>query len=110
LTDQFDENLLKKYAKNPKKSFYITLGASVPVEFIYDPIEITADKITLYADIYSKIENKKETLLNRLRAKGIDPDQLDAAQLKSFLKKWERGKTIQIERESLLNQKSNLIF
>lgn len=107
LTDQFDEKLLKKYADNPDKSFFATLGKEVPVEFIYDPIEIHGDKIVVYADIYSKIDNKKEMLWNELRSHGIDPEQCDQKQLELLLKKWRRGKTTQIERAHLLNQTPN---
>lgn len=108
LTAELDENLLKKYAANPEKSFHVTLGREVPVEFIYDPIDIGPKKIILYADIYSKIENKdkEEVLLNKLRTNGIDTGLLNKVEFRQILKKWKGGKTTQIERARLLNQKS----
>lgn len=92
LTPYFDETLLEEYAANYSRTVHIYLSQPVPVEFIYEPIEIEDGELNLHRDLYWRVRNKKKALLDRLLQEGFSPEEIDMNKLEEVVQEWQQGK------------------
>lgn len=92
LTPYLDKGLLDEYAAKQWKTVNINLPQPIPVEFVYDTVEIEGDQIMLHRDLYGKVHNKKEVLLQKLADKGIYEEEINNKRFQEILKEWKRGR------------------
>jgi hypothetical protein len=85
-TAPHSEALFKEYASNRHRSVSVQLGATIPVDLVYDYVEIRADQLHVYHDIYARIGNKWAHIMQTLAAHGYAADSLDQAALQKRLK------------------------
>lgn len=89
LTDRFDPTWLKTYEQSRFQTFLVKLAKEVPVEFIYEPLELTEEKLLLHRDIYGKIRDKKEWLQKKLSEHGLA--KIDSNFLEEAVKQWQQA-------------------
>ena len=80
------EALFQVYASNRHRSVAVQLGTTIPVDLVYDYVEIRADELHVYHDIYARIDNKWAHILQTLAAHGYAADSLEQAALQQRLK------------------------
>ena len=79
--DKFDKAELNK-----RRSVYINLTEKVPVDVIYDFVEVKDKTLFVYRDVYSLIPNKIEKITEELELSGIDMEDVDFDFIKEELK------------------------
>ena len=77
--------LFQEYASNRQRSFSVQLGPTIPVDLVYDYVEIRADQLHVYHDIYARIGNKWAHIMQTLAAHGSAADSIDQAALQQRL-------------------------
>jgi lipoprotein-anchoring transpeptidase ErfK/SrfK len=77
--------LFEAYARNRHRSVAVPLGATIPVDLVYDYVEIRADQLHVYHDIYARIGDKWAHIMQTLAAHGYAADSLDHAALQKRL-------------------------
>lgn len=85
-TAPHSEALFKEYASNRHRSVAVQLGSPIPVNLVYDYVEIRADQLHVYHDIYARIGNKWAHILQTLAAHGYTTDSIDQAVVQQRLK------------------------
>lgn len=93
MTPYFDEDLLDQYAKEYWKSVQIQLPRSIPVYFIYEPIEVEDGEVNLHRDLYSRIRNKKEAIVATMMKQGFQHEEIDMKKLDKIVNEWRAAKT-----------------
>jgi len=64
----------------------VQLGSTIPVALVYDYVEIRADQLHVYHDIYARVGNKWAHIMQTLAAHGYAADSIDQAALQKRLK------------------------
>lgn len=100
-SDSIDPALLEKYQKNGNTSFYVNLGRPIPIDLIYQSVEVEGKLIKLYPDWYHKMKDPKATLLKSLTAAGVDTEKISTEKIDALLKKW-KDKVLEVPLEELL--------
>jgi L,D-transpeptidase catalytic domain len=85
-TTPHSDDLFQEYASNRHRSFSVQLGSTIPVALVYDYVEIRADQLHVYHDIYARIGNKWAHIMQTLAAHGYAADSIDQAALQKRLK------------------------
>jgi hypothetical protein len=78
--------LFQEYARNRQRSVSVQLGSTIPVDLVYDYVEIRADQLHVYHDIYARIGNKWAHIMQTLAVHGYAADSIDQAALQQRLK------------------------
>ena len=84
-TAPHSDTLFQAYARNRQRSVVVQLGVTIPVDLVYDYVEIRADQLHVYHDIYARIGNKWAHIMQTLAAHGYAPDSMDHATLQKRL-------------------------
>lgn len=92
LTPKFDTALLETYAQQRWKTFSVPLPQPIPVQFIYETVEIEGREVRLHPDLYWKVRDKNGQLLNTLKSHGVAEEQIDMKRLKEIVQQWKQGK------------------
>ena len=79
------EALFQAYARHRHRSVAVQLGVTIPVDLVYDYVEIRADQLHVYHDIYARIGDKWAHIMQTLAAHGYAADSLDHAALQQRL-------------------------
>src|SRR5215510_12835175 len=79
------EALFEAYARHRHRSVSVPLGATIPMDLVYDYVEIRADQLHVYHDIYSRIGDKWAHILQTLAAHGYAANSIDQAALQRRL-------------------------
>lgn len=87
MTDKTGDEEFAKYTSNPRKSFHVNLKAPIPVDVVYDNIEVNGGKLYVYRDVYYRVPNKIQAIKDELKSYGHNPDDYDWDYIKSELKK-----------------------
>ena len=77
--------MFKEYESNRQRSFSVQLGSTIPVDLVYDYVEIRADQLHVYHDIYARIGDKWAHIMQTLGAHGYAADSIDQAALQKRL-------------------------
>jgi len=85
-TAPHSDALFTAYASNRQRSVSVQLGSPIPVDLVYDYVEIRADQLHVYHDIYARIGNKWAHIMQTLAAHGYAADSIDQAALQQRLK------------------------
>src|SRR6266446_4587139 len=85
-TAPHSDALFTAYASNRQRSVSVQLGSPIPVDLVYDYVEIRADQLHVYHDIYARIGNKRAHIMQTLAAHGYAADSIDQAALQQRLK------------------------
>jgi lipoprotein-anchoring transpeptidase ErfK/SrfK len=80
------EALFQAYARHRHRSVAVQLGVTIPVHLVYDYVEIRADELHVYHDIYARIGNKWAHILQTLAAHGYAADSIDQTAIQQRLK------------------------
>lgn len=86
VTDQNTPEIFEKYGANRRRSFYVQLEQPVPVEIVYDLIEVMDDKLLVYSDIYYRSKNKIDDIKAELESYGYNAEKFDWEFLKNQIK------------------------
>ena len=78
--------IFKEYESNRQRSFSVQLGSTIPVDLVYDYVEIRADQLHVYHDIYARIGDKWAHIMQTLAAHGYAADSIDQVALQQRLK------------------------
>jgi len=63
----------------------VQLGATIPVDLVYAYVEIRADQLHVYHDIYARIGDKWAYIMQTLATHGYAADSIDQAALQKRL-------------------------
>ncbi|MBU4485265.1 L,D-transpeptidase [bacterium] len=89
LTYKNTYSYLQKYQENPTETYKVVLGKSVPVEIIYEPIEVHGKTIILHKDVYKKVPDPEEALFQTLTNAGYKIEDLDFGKLFMIIHDWK---------------------
>jgi murein L,D-transpeptidase YcbB/YkuD len=78
-TAPHSDALFQEYASNRHRSVSVQLGSTIPVALVYDYVEIRADQLHVYHDIYARIGDKWAHIMQTLAAHGYAADSIDQA-------------------------------
>src|SRR5262245_48047949 len=84
-TTPHSDALFKEYESKRQRSFSVQLGSTILVDLVYDYVEIRADQLYVYYDIYALIGNKWAHIMQTLTAHGYGADSIDLAALQKRL-------------------------
>lgn len=82
---------LQKYLGNPTETYKVVLEKSVPVEIIYEPIEVHGKTIILHKDVYKKIRDPEKALFQVLTNAGYKIEDLDFGKLFIIIRDWKEA-------------------
>jgi len=78
------DELLEKYKKYNRTSFYVKLLYPVKVDIVYEPVEIVDGMIHIYPNLYGWAGDVKTEVLKAASSSGIDVGKLDLVKLESI--------------------------
>jgi hypothetical protein len=78
--------VLDTLAADSGRTRSFVLDAPVPLSIRYDLVEVRGGRIEIHADVYGRHQVGAGDVLAALERAGIDPDQVDADQLRSALR------------------------
>lgn len=81
MSSQSSPAIFKKYEQHPRQSFYVTLTRPLPVDVIYQPVELSNNLVHLYPDYYRHVASYPRAVYDRLVMAGIHPTNIDVDQL-----------------------------
>ena len=87
MTELIDAELFEKYEDQSRRSFHVNLEQHVPVDIVYEVVEIKGNKLYVYQDIYYRVKDKAKLIVEKLIEKGYDPEDIDMDYVKSWVKK-----------------------
>ena len=85
-TAPHSDALFQAYARDRHRSVSVQLGTTIPVDLVYDYVELRADQLHVYHDIYARIGDKWAHIMQTLAAHGHAADSIDQAALQKRLK------------------------
>lgn len=94
MTDENDELLLEDYKARPRKSFHVNLETQIPVNIIYDTVEVKDRELHVYQDVYYRVRNKTSLIKEELLAAGYDLDDFDWDFINSEIRKSNNRKDL----------------
>ena len=94
MTEETDLLLLDEYKAKPRKSFHVNLDVQVPVNIIYDTVEVKDRELHVYQDVYYRVKNKTKVIQDELLAAGYDVEDFDWTFIKSELRKSKNRKDL----------------
>lgn len=74
-------------ARSSTERIVLTLDESLPVDINYDTAVIEAGVLHLYPDVYDRVANTEEKLLEELRSSGVDESTLDRGTLMKLIER-----------------------
>ena len=77
--------VFKQYESNRQRSFPVQLGYTIPVDLVYNYVEISADQLHVHHDIYARIGNKFAHIMQLLAAHGHAAHGIDQEALRTRL-------------------------
>jgi hypothetical protein len=82
-TLQSDPALFAEYEAKKGRSFTVKLDSPIPVDIIYDLVDVVDGQLTVWSDVYYRFPKKmKESLIEQaLREAGVQIAQLDAPRI-----------------------------
>lgn len=89
-SDKTEAHLPAYYAKHRRRTFVVQLLEAVPVDIVYEPIEVRGDTLYLYPDVYGRVAHWEATVRAQLAAAGIDTSAVPSTtfhQLRTRLRK-----------------------
>ncbi len=89
---QLDPSLRQKYQAQRGRTFWVTLDQSIPVDVIYEPVEVIGGALHLHPDLYGKIGDYTARIRSVLAAYGINT--ISDATLQSLRSKAHSGSTV----------------
>ncbi len=76
-SDKNDPSLLEKYQKSRRTTFYVKLNQSIPVDIIYDPVDVVNGEILLFPDYYGKARGRRyDLIIDALVGHGIKRENI----------------------------------
>jgi hypothetical protein len=84
-TAPHSDALFTEYASNRHRSVSVQLGSTIPVDLVYDYVEISANQLHVYHDLYARIGNKWAHIIQTLAAHGSAAASIDQAVLQKRL-------------------------
>ncbi len=88
-SDKNDPELLKKYRKHRRTSFYVRLNRRIPVDIIYDPIDVVNGELVIFPDYYGKVQGRRfQVIIDALTRHGIRRESIDDAHVKLHANNW----------------------
>lgn len=99
-SDQTDPALLEKYKKHSRKTFYVKLNRRIPVDIIYDPVDVMNDELLIFPDYYNKTHGRRfDILINALTQHGVSRTSIDDDHVRLHAANWPRvERRLQIHR------------
>jgi murein L,D-transpeptidase YcbB/YkuD len=84
-----DPALREKYAKYRRRSFHVNLNRRIPVEIIYDPIDVIDGELIIFPDYYGKVRGRRtEAIIQTLLNHGITRESIDEERVRHYANKW----------------------
>ncbi len=90
-SDQVAPENFDNYDKHSGRSFYVKLNREVPVDIIYEAVEIDGDNINVFQDVYGKVRDKVALIREKLAMTGHNVDEFDWAYIKEQVKSIKRS-------------------
>ncbi|MBF0104224.1 MAG: L,D-transpeptidase [Deltaproteobacteria bacterium] len=102
------EEFMANVQKHKRTSYYVGIERPVPVDIIYDIVEIADKKINIYRDVYFKVKDKMRTIEEELVSAGYDPQKFDWDYIKQEIKLAKNKKDLSFDIEMLLIKNKEL--
>ncbi|MBI4237222.1 MAG: L,D-transpeptidase [Deltaproteobacteria bacterium] len=93
-SDKTDPNLPATYAKHRRRTFVVALFEAVPVDIVYEPIEVRGDTLYLYPDVYGRVAHWEEAVRAQLTAAGIDVSAVPSTAFRQLRVRLRKGKVV----------------
>lgn len=88
-SDKNDPELLKKYKKNQRTTFYVRLNRRIPVDIIYDPVDVSNGELIIFPDYYGKVRGRRtQAIIDTLTTHGILREKIDGTRVKLYADNW----------------------
>lgn len=84
-TDQADPLLFDAYQQNRSKTAAVPLSSPIPVEIRYDVFEIEDSMLKIHPDVYGRVGNRHQKIMDWLKTQGYLADEIDGEALKLAL-------------------------
>lgn len=102
VTDKNTEDVFANYNAHSGRSFYVQLEHPVPVEIIYEVVEIDNGAIIFHPDVYGKVGNKVKLVEQKLSALGYDPSKFNWNLIKQTLSQIKGAKDVNLRIQDLM--------
>ena len=99
--DDGDLGLFEKVEKYRTRSFSVRLQRPIPIEIVYQVVEIKNGKLHVYNDVYRKIPNILSEIERELEKKGYKGEDIDWEIMKKKLKTGKNKKDIEFSFEEI---------
>lgn len=88
-SDKTDPALREKYKKENRTSFYVNLNKSIPVDIIYDPVDVINGELIIFPDYYGKVSGRRaEAITAALEGHGVDKGKIKEDSVKVYSGRW----------------------
>lgn len=94
-TDDADDALRAKYDAHRGDSFFVPLKEKIAVDVIYERVTVQDDQVVVHPDIYARVGDLEQKVLETLSSVGIDPWDVDPLKL-SELKRLPNSTSVEI--------------
>jgi len=91
MTELIDAELFEKYEEQSRRSFHVNLKQHVPVDIVYEVVEIKGNKLYVYQDVYYRVKDKAKLIVNKLQEEGYDPEDIDMDYVRKWVKKSKKA-------------------
>jgi len=110
VTDLRSPDLFEEYQKNNHHSFYVRLDQPVPVDIVYDTVEIRDDELHIFQDVYYKINDQFQIVKEKLMEAGYNIKKIDLGFIQQQIQQSKNKEDLKFKITELLlsNRKKNM--
>ncbi len=83
-SDQTEETLRAKYDARRWESFFVPLQEKIPVDVVYERVTVHDAEMVIHPDIYGRVGDLEEQVINQLSNVGIPPWEVDPMKLEDL--------------------------
>lgn len=94
MTDKKDPAIYEEYDRRSRRSFHVNLEQTVPVDIVYDLVEVKDGILNVYQDVYWRVRDKIGAVKTALLEKGLDPEKYDLAYIEQNIKQARNRKDL----------------
>jgi len=93
-SNKTDPSLRERYSKQRTTSFQVNLNQRIPVDIIYDPVDVIDGELMLFPDYYGKVRRRRfNIIIDALVNHGIKRDSIDDNHVRIHANNWPQLET-----------------
>lgn len=88
-SDKNDPALREKYRRNRRTTYYVRLNQRIPVDIIYDPVDVVGGELLLFPDYYGKVWGRRfQIIIDALTSHGVAREKIDEDHVRLHARNW----------------------